>query len=199
MTTWEAELNRCSDVEKCPTQLCYGEKSDVISWGYAVPTDKEAIRWFKLLLLDDGDIPKDVTASPHMKKARDLRALLGKDPVDLIASFLRKIWNHAVDSINDSVGDKLLTKCRFHVVVTLPAIWPPYAQSRMKKAVENSGIVADRPCGETKLYFISEPEAAALATIKDLSKRSTTKVIGPWLTYFSYSKIRLGWRYSGYL
>lgn len=46
----------------------------------------------------------------------------------------------------------------------------------MKEAAKLSGIVDERDCGETVLRFISEPEAAALATIKDLSKRSTIKV-----------------------
>jgi molecular chaperone DnaK (HSP70) len=46
----------------------------------------------------------------------------------------------------------------------------------MKQAAKTSGILDARSCGETKLRFISEPEAAALATIKDLSKRSTIKV-----------------------
>jgi hypothetical protein len=49
----------------------------------------------------------------------------------------------------------------------------------MKQAARVSGILDDRSCGETTLRFISEPEAAALATIKDLSKRSTIKVKRP--------------------
>jgi hypothetical protein len=46
----------------------------------------------------------------------------------------------------------------------------------MKQAARASGILDARSCGDTTLCFISEPEAAALATIKDLSKRSTMKV-----------------------
>ncbi|KAM0341281.1 hypothetical protein ACHAPQ_000670 [Fusarium lateritium] len=175
VTSWDSELNHCSDVEKAPTQLFYDNDKDT-TWGYSVPADKDALKWFKLLLLDTADIPADMLSSVQLRKARDLLDGIKKDPVNVIACFLRKIWNHAIDSIRRSVGAELLQKSRFHVVVTLPAIWPPYAQQRMKQAARVSGILDARSCGETTLRFISEPEAAALATIKDLSKRSTIKV-----------------------
>ncbi|WZH40085.1 mitochondrial-type heat shock 70 [Fusarium acuminatum] len=174
VTSWDSELNHCSDVEKAPTQLFYDNDKDT-TWGYSVPADKDALKWFKLLLLDTADIPANMLSSSQLRKARNLLSGIKKDPVEVIACFLRKIWNHAIDSICRSVGVDLVQKSRFHVVITLPAIWPPYAQQRMKQAARVSGILDDRSCGETTLRFISEPEAAALATIKDLSKRSTIK------------------------
>ncbi|RFN53030.1 hypothetical protein FIE12Z_2613 [Fusarium flagelliforme] len=178
VTSWEAELNHCSDVEKAPTQLLYSTTSDT-SWGYSIPVDKDAIKWFKLLLLDEQDISTEMSDSSQLQHTKNLLRVLEKDPVDVVGCFLRKIWNHAIDSIRRSVGLELLQKSRFHVVITLPAMWPPYAQQRMKQAARSSGILDARRCGETTLRFISEPEAAALATIKDLSKRSTMKA---WLT-----------------
>ncbi|EMT61794.1 Mitochondrial-type heat shock protein 70 [Fusarium odoratissimum] len=133
VTSWDSEFNNCSDVEKAPTQLLYDDKKGT-SWGYSIPASEDALKWFKLLLLDSDDVPIMVSKA------------------------------------------ELLQKSPFHVVITLPAIWPPYAQQRMKQAAKTSGILDARSCGETKLRFISEPEAAALATIKDLSKRSTIKV-----------------------
>ncbi|KAM0203878.1 hypothetical protein ACHAPI_000878 [Fusarium lateritium] len=187
VTSWDSELNHCSDVEKAPTQLFYDNDKDT-TWGYSVPADKDALKWFKLLLLDTADIPADMLSSVQLRKARDLLDGIKKDPVNVIACFLRKIWNHAIDSIRRSVGAELLQKSRFHVVVTLPAIWPPYAQQRMKQAARVSGILDARSCGETTLRFISEPEAAALATIKDLSKRSTIKVWRLSTIFFSQPK-----------
>ncbi|KAM5516529.1 hypothetical protein FOXYSP1_03480 [Fusarium oxysporum f. sp. phaseoli] len=49
-------------------------------------------------------------------------------------------------------------------------IWPPYVQQRIKKATQQSGILKTRSASVTSLQFTSEPKAAALATIKDLSK-----------------------------
>ncbi|KAF4951137.1 hypothetical protein FGADI_7752 [Fusarium gaditjirri] len=175
ITSWDSEFNNCSDVEKAPIQLLYDDKKGT-SWGYSIPADKDALKWFKLLLLDNEDVPIMVSKSSQMRCAQKLLDKMKKDPVEVIACYLRKIWNHAIDSIQRTVGAELLQKSPFRVVITLPAIWPPYAQQRMKQAAKSSGILDARSCGETKLRFISEPEAAALATIKDLSKRSTIKV-----------------------
>lgn len=175
VTSWDAELNHCSDVEKAPTKLLYGDNGKT-TWGYSVPADMDALKWFKLLLLDEDDIPCALSASTQLDKARRLQKATNKDPVDIIACFLRNLWNHAIDSIKRSIGAELLKMSKFHVVITLPAIWPHYAQRRMKEAAKLSGILDARSCGATTLRFISEPEAAALATIKDLSKRSTIDV-----------------------
>ncbi|KAF5601485.1 mitochondrial-type heat shock 70 [Fusarium subglutinans] len=175
VTSWDSELNRCSDVEKAPTQLLYDNNKGT-SWGYSIPASEDALKWFKLLLLDNEDVPISVSRSSQLRHARELLDKMKKDPVEVIACYLRKLWNHAIDSIQRTVGVELLKKSPFHVVITLPAIWPPYAQQRMKQAAKTSGILDARSCGETKLRFISEPEAAALATIKDLSKRSTMKI-----------------------
>ncbi|KAI8719009.1 hypothetical protein NCS52_00681200 [Fusarium sp. LHS14.1] len=163
VTSWEAELNHCSDKEKAPTQLCYNSNNDA-TWGYSIPADNDALKWFKLLLLKRGDIAADIAKSEQLATARRLQEATGKQPVEIIACFLKKL-----------IGAELLNKCKFHVVITLPAIWPPYAQRFMKQAAGLSGILTLRPCGATTVRFVSEPEAAALATIQDLSKRSTIK------------------------
>ncbi|KAF4344655.1 chaperone protein [Fusarium beomiforme] len=75
-----------------------------------------------------------------------------------------------------TLGADLVKRTKLKVIITLPAIWPPYAQQRMNQAARKSGIHNARPAGLTGLRFISEPEAAALATIKDLAKRSTIKL-----------------------
>ncbi|TID04775.1 hypothetical protein CH35J_003145 [Colletotrichum higginsianum] len=55
------------------------------------------------------------------------------------------------------------------------AIWPDYAKARMRNAAEHAGITQHRPAGKTSLTFISEPEAAALATTKDVTCKPQAK------------------------
>ncbi|EXA52290.1 hypothetical protein FOVG_00635 [Fusarium oxysporum f. sp. pisi HDV247] len=135
VTSWESELNHCSDVEKAPTQIHYGHNSRDIKWGYGISPEHEPLN------------PKTSL----------------------------KIWDHSVESIRRAIGDGVMKRSKFQVVITLPAIWPPYAQQRMKMAAKQAGILDPRLAGPTTLRFVSEPEAAALATIKDLSKRSSIK------------------------
>ncbi|CAJ0545661.1 Ff.00g091340.m01.CDS01 [Fusarium sp. VM40] len=172
VTSWDTELNHCSDVEKAPTQLYFDENGQNVKWGYSIPIDKEPLKWFKLLLIDPKDLPTDVARSSQLQEARRLKNKIKKEPIEIIATFLRKLWDHSLDSIRRAVGVDLLKRTKLQVVITLPAIWPPYAQQRMKQASQQSGILDGRPAGATTLRFISEPEAAALATIKDHAKRS---------------------------
>lgn len=176
VTCWDSEYNHCSDVEKAPTQLYFDAKGDEVKWGYGIPPDKEPLKWFKLLLLDVVDLPTEIVVSTQLQEARRLQRESGKEPIEIISLFLRKLWGHSIESITRAIGADLLKRSKLHVVITLPAIWPPYAQQRMKEAAQNSGILDLRPAGATTLRFISEPEAAALATIKDMGKRSIIEV-----------------------
>ncbi|EFY90829.1 putative hsp70 protein [Metarhizium acridum CQMa 102] len=144
VTTWESELNHCSDLEKTPTHLYFGKGDGNIKWGYNIPENGEALEWFKLLLLKEKDLPLDVRHSPKLDEARRLQELSKRDVVDIVACFLTRLWKHALRSIKEANGDNLLEKCRLHVVMTLPAIWPHYAQEKMRNAAEKAGFFRKR-------------------------------------------------------
>ncbi|OLN87951.1 Heat shock 70 kDa protein 12A 1 [Colletotrichum chlorophyti] len=177
ITRWEAELNFASDTEKTPSILYNGPQGGV-SWGYGIPpdTDKEPLRWFKLLLVDAKDLPTDLRDSPQIATARRLAKNANKEPHEIISGYLRRLWNHSMECIGISAGEDTVKACRFHVVITLPAIWPDYAKARMRRAAEGAGLLEKRQAGETTLAFISEPEAAALATTKDVACKPMAKV-----------------------
>lgn len=79
---------------------------------------------------------------------------------------------------------------KFHIVITLPAIWPDYARNRMREAAEQAGMLSARVAGETTLSFISEPKAAALATLSDMEGRCDIMVRlpcqFPWIWVLAY-------------
>ncbi|TID04793.1 Heat shock 70 kDa protein 12A [Colletotrichum higginsianum] len=177
ITRWEAELNYNSDTEKTPSTLFYHGPYGEASWGYGIPaaTSAEPLKWFKLLLIDHQDLPRELQSSAQIATARRLMSETNMDPVDVIAGYLRRLWNHSIDCITLSTGKELVKMCKFHVVITLPAIWPVYAKARMTRAAQEAGILENRSAGDTVLSFISEPEAAALATMRDLSNRPNIK------------------------
>lgn len=181
ISRWESKLNLNSDKEKAPSAILFPGKRGTVSWGYGIPPNakQEPMRWFKLLLVDEKDLPNKVKDSPQIAAARKTVEEENKDPVEVISAYLTRFWDHAVECIITSHGQDFVDMCRLQVVITLPAIWPDYAKARMRRAVEGAGILKERPAGETTLSFISEPEAAALATVRDLKKRPNISVRSP--------------------
>jgi len=175
ITSWESDLHTNGEEEKAPTAIAYGRQGKV-QWGYAIPQDEEQVKWFKLLLIDKEDLPEDVKNSPKIQEARDYLKKHKKTAIEVISLFLRHLWNHCNQRITETVSRSLVNYSKFHIVITLPAIWPDYARARMREAARDAGMLGKRVAGETELTFISEPEAAALATLSDLDGRKDVKV-----------------------
>ncbi|EFX04491.1 hsp70 family chaperone [Grosmannia clavigera kw1407] len=148
---------------KAPTELCYEDGQ--VYWGYEVPADADAVQWFKLLLLREDDLSPALANSEHVRRCRRMLHDQAKTPVDLVADYLRLLWAHVLDTISRDRGDAAVAGMRLHVVLTVPAIWPGYARQRMEEAVSQAGILDARPAGPTELTLVTEPEAAALATL----------------------------------
>ncbi len=175
ITSWDSDLHGNSDEQKTPTAISFGTKAKV-NWGYGIPRDAEQVKWFKLLLVDDKDLPDDVRKSSRIKEARDYLKKHNKTAIEITALFLRHLWNHSIQRITDTVSRRLINFSKFHIVITLPAIWPEYARARMREAAGLAGMLGERIAGETQLTFISEPEAAAMATLSDMDGRGDIEV-----------------------
>lgn len=173
---WKSEFRRCSDVEKTPSKISYDSKSKTSSWGYGVPAATDSVSWFKLLLLKDTDVPVDIAASLQFSEAKKAQRKLGKDAVEIVTDYLSKLWEHTVKYMKRSLGDDLVERCDLHVNITVPAIWPPYAHQDVRKAAGDAGVLTSESGREVTLGLISEPEAAALATVHDMGKRTNMKV-----------------------
>ncbi|KAH7631214.1 hypothetical protein B0T09DRAFT_357204 [Sordaria sp. MPI-SDFR-AT-0083] len=136
ITSWDADSSDNTDECKTPTAISYGQGNEV-TWGYAIEPEKEQLKWVKLLLLKDEDIPEEIRTSDRIKKARE----------------------------------GMVKYAQFHIVITLPAIWPSYGREKMRLAAEHAGMLDKKMGVETQLTFISEPEAAAIATLADIEGR----------------------------
>lgn len=148
---------------KTPTEIFY--EDGCLMWGYAIPPDADPIRWFKLLLLREEDVPPELKDSEFLLRARKALGESKKTATDLIADYLGALWRHILDTIHKARGSSVLEALTFHVVITVPAIWKDYARQDMKEAARKSGILDSRPAGPTTLAFAPEPEAAALASL----------------------------------
>lgn len=155
-----------TDDSKVPTTLLYSNIYQDPNWGHEAPVEEDPIRWFKLLLLKDEDIPEDVRNSEYLHEARVKLKAEGLQPIDAVTDYLSMLWKHAMASIKRARGSAV-DGTPFKVVITVPAIWKPYAKEKMKKAAKNAGILDYRIAGETTLNFVDEPEAAALSSLKE--------------------------------
>ncbi|KAI1742898.1 hypothetical protein F4680DRAFT_471799 [Xylaria scruposa] len=178
VTLWETshDIRRNnSDRSKVPSKMHY-DKNGELWWGFKIPAGAKTIEWFKLLLLNDGDLQKHIKCSSHLHDARKSLLELGKTPVQLIGEYLKVLWEHVLEQISRANGKDLINGMPFHIVLTVPAIWTDYARDNMREAAGLAGIFKHRDAGKTTLSFVSEPEAAAIATIPELENRADLQV-----------------------
>ncbi|KAI0483735.1 hypothetical protein F4859DRAFT_529040 [Xylaria cf. heliscus] len=173
--TYQDNRNSNSNRQKVPSVIHY-DKNGELWWGFRVPAGVETVEWFKLLLLDDGDLQKHLKDSSHLLDAKQALVRLGKTPVQLVGEYLQVLWQHTLKQISRAKGEDLVRGMPFHVVLTVPAIWTDHARDRMREAATLAGILEHRDAGQTTISFISEPEAAAIATIPELENRPDLQV-----------------------
>lgn len=144
------------------------------------PPEKDVVRWFKLLLLNQADLPKDVAESSHFQQAVCLQKKLKMNAEELVGCFLRSLWKHCMESINRALGKAEVDDCKIHIVMTVPAIWPHYVQNKMRYAANLAGMLHSRDLkpavNNPTIQFLSEPEAAAMAALAEMEPRPNIKV-----------------------
>ncbi|KAK7748771.1 hypothetical protein SLS53_000795 [Cytospora paraplurivora] len=164
-----------ADDPKTPSAIKF--KRNGIDWGIKANNIPTALRWFKLLLVNEDDLPADVRASAQLKELRQQVKAIHKSAVDVAAEYLGSIWTHCLEKMKTAEGKETVDTSRFHVVITLPAIWPNYARERMRQVVDKAGVLRQRRgVGKTTIDFIFEPEAAALAALSGVDGRHNIKI-----------------------
>lgn len=162
VTTWPGTGREES---KAPTELFYDQ--DRVMWGYSIPAEAEPLRWFKLLLLRDVDLTPEMQRSQILSRGKKVLTEKKKTVTDAIADYQGGLWKHILGTIERARSKSVISALTFHVVITVPAIWPDYARKGMMDAAKKAGIFSYRPAGDTTLAFAPEPEAAALASLWD--------------------------------
>ncbi|KAG6321069.1 hypothetical protein E4U44_005536 [Claviceps purpurea] len=143
VSTWPAPEGP-RDSLKVPTEL--RRVATGWQWGFQIPEDAKRYRFFKLKL-DEPD-----TAN------RD-----GDTPLQLTKIYLSCLHDHFISLLEKKLSRSVVVETPMDFVVTVPAIWSNTAKQATERAAAMAGF-----CGNRRIHLISEPEAAALYTIKHL-------------------------------
>jgi molecular chaperone DnaK (HSP70) len=155
---------------KVPSQILY--KDETIRWGFDIPLGEKPLQWFKVFLLQEEDMRQPFMDEKFrdwlsFREAREQLKGLKKTAADVVADYLKLLWQWVIDDMGKIIGEAAVAAFPFRVVITCPAIWPLYAQSRIRQAAEAAGILDHRVGGETVLDLLPEPEAAVLSIMED--------------------------------
>ncbi|KAM0391993.1 hypothetical protein ACHAQC_006802 [Fusarium culmorum] len=160
ITDWPSDDHRNHNEIQVPTLY----DIDSGKWGYEITPNMKPIKWFKLLLLNNDDITKeDIRNAKQLQEARNILAKHGNiTAVQIVGRYLKKIWDHTYAALRSRLD---IDDLPIRVAITIPAIWPGYAENAMKEAARIAGILDNRVIGDTTLMLVQEPEAAALACL----------------------------------
>ncbi|KAG9256950.1 uncharacterized protein F5Z01DRAFT_671400 [Emericellopsis atlantica] len=159
------------DKQKVPSVIAYDKSGQPAAWGYEIRYSHTPLKWLKLLLVEEDELPPHLSSSAEYKSLKKQVKALRKSPVTIIGDYLRLLWAHAWSQIKVSEGESFVEACKLKIVVTLPAIWSPCAQQRMREALQVAGIAGRADDHHVSLDFVSEPEAAILASLKSMGSR----------------------------
>ncbi|KAJ4156413.1 hypothetical protein NW754_008041 [Fusarium falciforme] len=165
ITDWPNPAATIANADKVPTIISY-QNGGVANWGYEVGLKEDAFRWIKILLE-----PKSKYADEelHVQGSNNLLGKVNKTVEEVVSDYLRLIWTYTKENIRKRVGDSNWeNNFTLQVVLTVPAMWTPAAKDKTLKAAQRAGLPQD-------IRLVTEPEAAALATLHDKAEENSLK------------------------
>ncbi|KAJ5318738.1 actin-like ATPase domain-containing protein [Penicillium atrosanguineum] len=148
---------------KVPSVISYEKEGS--KWGYQVGPLCEVIRGSKLLL----DESQDQEYAPSLA-SKSLLAQYGKSAVQTSGEYLAYLVLHVKDTLQRRFGDAAKSM-ELKFVLTVPAVWSDKAKDATLRAAIMAGI------NSQQISLVSEPEAAALHSLRTIQPNSITDLI----------------------
>ncbi|KAK5120269.1 hypothetical protein LTR85_006475 [Meristemomyces frigidus] len=130
-----------------------------IRWGFQFKPEESRLRCIKLFLDRNQKLPHFV--SP-LETAAQLRKC-DRTVMDAVSDYLTKIYEHTMETLTRRYGESFVSTTKVEFVLTVPAVWSDAAKNATLQAAERAGMGKRH-----ELKLISEPEAAAVYTLKTL-------------------------------
>ncbi|KAI5464134.1 hypothetical protein BGZ63DRAFT_349688 [Mariannaea sp. PMI_226] len=140
ISTWPS-VDSTKSSQKVPTEL--RKVASGWQWGFEIPESAKRNK-----KLDDvNNASKDGESADQLTKI-----------------YLTCLHTHFIRVLEKRLGGSVVRSTPMDFVVTVPAIWSHAAKDATERAAAMAGF-----CGNQRIQLISEPEAAALYTLKNLS------------------------------
>lgn len=188
MTTDKSDINDINIINswpgdqfaswKTPTRIAYARENPKLQndkWGFEVDSKVISYSWTKLLLDENAaegehdDPALSEMAGPGMLHLPDFR-----DAPGVCEDFLAEVYKHVSRKLRQEMTDLTFDNTPMECWITLPAIWSDEAQDSTLEAAKNAGF--GNRIGD-EVWTITEPEAAAIATLKEYSMRGNMNPI----------------------
>ncbi|RBA12608.1 hypothetical protein FPRO05_04058 [Fusarium proliferatum] len=148
---------------KVPTAILYDPRdSRNFKWGGQLTWRDDHVQGVKLLLDPKQTRPSYLPSSSANREKRRLP----KDVVDVVADFMKAMYEHALEQIASKVPRDYLDLCEKSFVLTVPAVWSDKAKEKTIQAAKKAGVYP--------VTLVKEPEAAALYTFMTQERALTT-------------------------
>jgi len=172
--TWPGGNGITSD--KVPTEISYDPvpngvhaESEAVSdgqtvlrnirWGFQFRPEEPRLRCIKLFLDRNQKLPHFVSPLETAAQLRKCEHTV----MDAVSDYLTKIYEHTMETLQRRYGETFVSQTPVEFVLTVPAVWSDAAKNATLQAAERAGMGKRH-----ELKLISEPEAAAVYTLKTI-------------------------------
>lgn len=165
-------------VAKTPTRIAYASENPRLpknKWGFDVDPKLISYSWTKLLLDNNAragehdDPALSDLVGPGTLKLPDFR-----DAAGVCEDFLREVYTFVSNKLKKRFTEDTMQSTPMQCWITLPAIWSDEAKDATLAAAKRAGFASK--AGD-EIFTISEPEAAAIATLKKYAMPNAVNAI----------------------
>lgn len=175
ISSWPGEQH---SMWKTPTRIAYARENPQIQsnkWGFEVQPKFVSYSWTKLLLDKNAARGEhDDPALSRMAGSGMLRLPPFRNAAGVCEDFLREVYLYVSGKLRQQMTDFTFETTPMECWITLPAIWSDEAKDATLQAAKNAGF-GNRDGDE--VFTIAEPEAAAIATLKNFSRPTALNAV----------------------
>jgi hypothetical protein len=159
---WPSYHTKIGTKAKVPSEIAY--TTEGVRWGSLIRSSIARHMWTKLRL-------EGSQVGESAKIQKELESIVegsNKAPVEIAADFLRQLKGHLVANFDQKYGTELWHTLPITLVVTVPAVWSDAAKDRTLQAFQKAGFNSREFPLLQRQIVTTEPEAAAIHTIKGM-------------------------------